>query len=211
MKHLFVTGTDTGVGKTVVSALLAKCLQRKYWKPIQSGVSPFTDSEWVAQHLGEENVLPEMYRLSQPLSPHVSARLDQTEIRVENVLSYAEKTREPLVIEGAGGLLVPLNDQEFLIDLIAKLRTPCVLVALSSLGTINHTLLSLEALRSREIETIGVILVGTENEQNKKAITQYGAVEVIAEVPWLEPLDVGSFEALGRTISLEEIRSWISH
>ncbi len=188
-QHLFITGTDTGVGKTFVSTLLAKRLDRRYWKPIQSGMDLPTDSQLVAQILSPQRVLPELYLLRAPLSPHESARLEQKEISITQILSTLTQISDPLVIEGAGGLLVPLNEHDLMIDLILAMNCPVILVARSTLGTINHTLLSLEALRSRNMEPLGVIMVGPTNTANRKSLEQFGRVCILAEIPWVhDPL-----------------------
>lgn len=187
-KAFFVTGTDTGVGKTVVSAILTLGLQATYWKPIQSGLTPGGDSDWIraACRLDETRIVPEVYRLSRPLSPHRSALIDGVSIELEAFT--LPETDRTLVVEGAGGLLVPLNDRHFVLDLICRLQLPVLLVARSGLGTINHTLLSLMALRAAGVEILGVVMNGDFNSSNRDAIERYGQVPVIAEVPPL-PID----------------------
>ncbi len=185
-RHIFVTGTDTGVGKTLVSALLAKRLHRCYWKPIQSGMDSPTDSEFVAGIISSLRILPELYRLRAPLSPHQSAHLEQKEISIEKILATCQEISDPIVIEGAGGLLVPLNSCNLMIDLISSMSCAVILVARSTLGTINHTLLSLEALRSRKIEPLGVVMVGAPNPENRNSIEKFGKVRVLAEIPWVD-------------------------
>ena len=157
MSALIVAGTDTGVGKTVFSAGLATALQARYWKPVQSGLEDATDTETVSALSGVE-VLPEAYRLNMPASPHLSAE----DMGIEIDLSRLEipKVDGPLVVEGAGGLMVPLNRQSFFLDLIAGWQAPVVLVARTALGTINHTTLSLMALRAAGCEVVGVAFVG---------------------------------------------------
>lgn len=203
-KAFFVTGTDTGVGKTVVSAILVHGLQAHYWKPVQSGgksagagesinmdsIDAYTDSAFLtAAGVPPDRILPERYRLSQPLSPHLSAKLDGVQIRVEDFTLPDTTAMKHVIVEGAGGLLVPLNDKEKIIDLISHLDIPVLLVARSGLGTINHTLLSLEALRSRNISILGVVMVGEFNTENRNAIEMFGKVDVIGEVPVLKELN----------------------
>jgi dethiobiotin synthetase len=187
----FVTGTDTDVGKTIVSALLTIALDGYYWKPIQSGRDDrgLTDRDRVGQltGLGPERLLPERYCLGQPLSPHLAARLDGVEIELTDFELPVGLDR-PLIVEGAGGLLVPINDRHLMIDLIGHLGLPVVVVARSGLGTINHTLLSIGALRRSGIPILGVILNGPLNPENRRAIEFYGQVSVIAEV---EPIPLG--------------------
>lgn len=185
--NLFVTGTDTNIGKTLVSASICLKLGYKYWKPIQSGLHPQPDREWVAERIGHHQTLPECYKLTQPLSPELAARMDQVEISVESILKSAPS--QNTVIEGAGGLLVPIHRQAFIIDLIKPLNCKTILVARSSLGTINHTLLSIEALRKRGIEPLGVVTIGEFNEENNWAISNFGSVSILGSIPILETLD----------------------
>ncbi|MCE2746055.1 MAG: dethiobiotin synthase [Burkholderiales bacterium] len=179
MKHLFVTGTDTGIGKTITSAWLCKHWQADYWKPVQSGLEGGSDSEWIARLSGCA-VHPETYRLSQPLSPHQAADIDGVKIQLSDfVLPQAER----LVVEGAGGCLVPLNWRETMLDLMKDLSSCALLVARSGLGTINHTTLSLRALKAAGVPVLGVVMVGETNPANREAIEHFGEVPVLAELP----------------------------
>jgi dethiobiotin synthetase len=196
-KVIFVTGIGTEVGKTVVSALLAAALNADYWKPIQSGDLHDTDSMKVTRFavnlLGK--VHPERHRLNAPLSPHASAALDGVGIEI-NDFTIPASNNEYLLVEGAGGLHVPLNDKHTLIELIQYLQVPVVLVSRHYLGSINHTLLSIEALRNRQIPIAGVIFNGPENPATEKVILEIGRVDSwfrIDEVPDLNP---GSFVEL---------------
>ena len=173
---LFVAGTDTGVGKTVVSALLAVQLGRKYWKPVQCGTEPMTDSQFVAGILGADRIYPEAYRLREPLAPPVAARAEGLVVSMSKIL--AERPHESSIIEGAGGVLTPLNEKTLYVHLIAQLGYPVVVVARSGLGTINHTLLTLSALRTHGLHVAAVIMVGAKNLENKAAIEHYGSVKV---------------------------------
>jgi len=164
----------------------------RYWKPIQTGVETDDDTAEV-QRLGccsDEEVLSRGVRLARPLSPHLSARLSGCRIElaplVENI-AY-EPTDHRWVVEGAGGVLVPLNESQLMIDLIAALRLPVVVVARTTLGTINHTLLTIEALRARHTTIAGVVAVGDRNQANRDAIEQYGRVAVVGELPRFDPL-----------------------
>ncbi|RCS59309.1 dethiobiotin synthase [Parvibium lacunae] len=187
MPAIFVSGSDTNVGKTIVSAWLAYHWQATYWKPIQSGRDEqgHTDSQWVAQLTGRP-VVPEAYVLTQPLSPHQSAALDNVAIDLATILRPAA---ERLVVEGAGGLLVPLNEREHIVDLIAHLQLPTLLVVRSGLGTINHTSLSVEALRARRLPLLGVVMVGEPNPANRAAIERYAPAPVLAELPLFPQLN----------------------
>ncbi len=182
----FITGTDTNVGKTFISVLLMrKFSEYAYYKPVQSGdANTGGDTEFVRKNanLSDDRLLPPVYSFSDPVSPHLAARLAGMIIQPEKLLASA-KTDRPLLIEGAGGVLVPVNEKILMIDLIKMFDLPAIIVARSSLGTINHTLLTLEALRARNVSVAGVILNGAPDPENRSAIEQYGRVDVIGEVP----------------------------
>jgi dethiobiotin synthase len=183
---LFVTGTDTDVGKTLVAAWLLTQLDASYWKPVQAGVMPETDSS-VVRRLAEiepDRILPEAYVLPEAIAPHEAAR--RAGIAIDMAKFVPPVSDRLLVVEGAGGLMVPLTDTAYVIDLAAELHLPLILVARSTLGTINHTLLSLEAIRRRGLPLAGVVINGPETPHNRAAIERYGQVEVIAEIPWLD-------------------------
>jgi dethiobiotin synthase len=187
-ERLFITGTDTGIGKTVISAILAVGLPAEYWKPVQSGTTDITDTEWVRQKTGLAATMfhEETYRLKQPLSPHASAamegiRIDLDAFRVPDIAPQSKH----LIIEGAGGVMVPLNDQFLMLDLMGKIKAPVVVVTSGRLGTINHTLLSLAQLRHHGLEIFGVVINGPRNKINRNAIAHYGQVDILAEVEWL--------------------------
>lgn len=185
--RFIVSGTDTGVGKTVVAAGLAAALGARYWKPVQSGLEDATDSEEVARLTGGRvDILPEAYRLVTPCSPHEAARIDGVTIRAE-ALALPEG-EGPLVVEGAGGLMVPLTDSLLTIDQFARWGLPVVLVARTALGTINHSLLSLEALAARGIPCAGVIFSGEANPASEAAIVSFGQCRHLGRVPRLDPL-----------------------
>lgn len=180
----FVTGTDTDVGKSVVSALLTLGLGATYWKPIQSGAPHDRDFVRRVTGLADAHFLPERFCLTQPLSPHAAAAIDGVEIRLQDFALPPVETSH-LIVEGAGGLLVPINSHHYMTDLIQHLGLPVVLVARSTLGTINHTLLSIECLRQRGIPLLGVVLNGPCNPGNREAIAQYGQTQVLAELEFL--------------------------
>lgn len=183
-----VTGTDTGVGKTIVAAGLARHLGARYWKPVQSGLDDETDSETVGRlTAGRIEVLPEAYRLTKPRSPHESARIDGVEIDPEHMPLPGGDG--PLVVEGAGGVLVPLGPGLLAIDMFVRWGLPVVVVARTALGTINHSLLTLAALRARAIEVAGVIFCGDERAPSEEAIVQHGGCRHLGRLPWLDPLD----------------------
>lgn len=183
-----ICGTDTGIGKTVFSAALTGALNAHYWKPVQSGLEEETDSEIVARLSGVpvDHILPEAYRLKEPASPHLSARLEGVEIdpfRLEPPAGVG-----PLIIEGAGGLLVPLTNTTVFADVFARWRIPVILCARTALGTINHTLLSIEAPRSRDVPIRGVAFIGAENIDTQITIAAIGQVKVLGRLPLLENL-----------------------
>lgn len=183
--RLVVTGTDTGIGKTVFAAALARALGAAYWKPIQSGLLDGADGETVAA-LGVERVLPEAYRLTEPLSPHRAAELDGVAIAPARLAPPAD---DPLVIEGAGGVLVPVRRDLLYADVFAHWALPVVLVARTGLGTINHSLLSVEALRARGVAIHGIAFVGDANEDNEATICAMAGVKRLGRLPRLDPLD----------------------
>jgi len=189
VKGLFVSGTDTNVGKTVVSALLTLGTAGKYWKPIQTGAD--IDRVWIrtATELPDTHFLPEAYKLTQPLSPHAAAEIEGVTIDTKKIIVPQGVNGDCLITEGAGGLFVPINEHYFMIDLIKQLQLPVLLVARSSLGTINHTLLSVHLIRERKIPLLGVVLNGERNFGNKAAIEKYGRVEVVAEIEPITKLD----------------------
>jgi dethiobiotin synthetase len=200
MQGVVIAGTDTNIGKTILSALLMGALpEAVYWKPIQSGLQEETDSETVARISGASSgrIFPEAYRLSQPLSPHLSAALDNIEIETE-ALSIPESGNFTIV-ELAGGLLVPLRDDLLQIEVLERWQLPVLLATRSTLGTINHTLLSLEALRSRGIEILGAVIIGPVNPPNEEAIRHFGGVEILGRIPWLPSLDRESLRKIFQT------------
>lgn len=187
--HYFVTGTDTDVGKTVACAWLVRHLNADYWKPVQAGEDDGTDTERLQQWADwpASRCLPNRFTLKSPRSPHEAAKRDGVKISLDDFHSPSQDC--PCIIEGAGGVLVPLNDEDLMIDLAKKLGAPVILVARTALGTINHTLLSLMALRERQLRVRGVILSGPEDRENRRAIEHYGKVEILAHIPVLESLN----------------------
>ena len=182
--RLFVTGIGTGVGKTVASAMLVRQFDAAYWKPIQSGAP--TDSDEIRRLLGPDvEILPEQYCLSHPASPHESAALEGLEIRIETIID--RHLPERCIIEGAGGLLVPINNNETMADLIKAMKVPVVLVMRYYLGCINHTLLSLAYCQQNEIEVAGLIMNGEPNPYSREAILRQTDVPVFMEIPEIQP------------------------
>lgn len=205
-KGYIVTGTDTGVGKTVFAAGLAAALGARYWKPVQAGLDEATDSETVALLANTGvTILPEAYRLTTPCSPHEAARLDGVEI--DPVRLALPEGEAPLVVEGAGGVLVPFGEHLLAADLFAIWSLPVILVARTSLGTISHSLLSLEALRARGLTVAGVAFIGAENAASEAAIIRYGDCRHLGRLPLIEPLNAASLAAaFASSIRLELLR-----
>lgn len=203
MSTVIVTGTDTGIGKTVFSAGLTRALGATYWKPVQSGLDEATDSETVARLSGRP-VLPEAYRLQMPASPHLSAETEGLEIDLARLTLPAVKG--PLVIEGAGGLMVPLTRQHLFLDVVAGWKAPVILVARTSLGTINHSLLSLTALRSMGCTVAGVAFVGEEMADSRRTIAEMGQARDLGRLPFLADLTPDALTAAFEAIDVAAIR-----
>ena len=212
-----MTGTDTNVGKTVVSAALLlryRRLHLRYWKPIQTGIEQDDDTAEVARlsGCGPGRIFDAGIRLRHAVSPHLAAALNGSIISLDSVAATvdAESAGTSWIVEGAGGVLVPLNDESLVIDLIGRLGLPAVIVSRSGLGTINHTLLTIEALMRRRIAIAGVVMAGAPNADNRKAIERYGDVAVLGELPLLDPLTApslqqwadGSLDREGRLLEL---------
>jgi dethiobiotin synthase len=216
VRGLFVTGTDTSVGKTVVSAALLRRYRSeialRYWKPIQTRIEQDDDTAEVMRlaECGRDDVIEAGVGLRRPLSPHLAARLSGVTIEMQPLIDSVSQSAHTLIVEGAGGVLVPINDTDLMADLMLSLGLPAVVVARSSLGTINHTLLTLEALRRRSIPIAGVVMVGVPDADNREAIERYGCVSVLGEMPMFEPLTPGvlstwAAEELDREGLLREI------
>ncbi len=189
-ESLFVTGTDTNVGKTVLSALLVSALDAIYWKPIQTGAAEGTDRKTVIQlaAIPEAQALREVYCFEPPVSPHLAAeasgiRIDLARIQRPNGLS------KPLIVEGAGGIFVPINDSELMLDLAHRLGFPVIIAARSALGTINHTLLTVRALRCAKVAIKGVVMIGPRNRDNERSVERFGDVPLVGWIPWLNEID----------------------
>ncbi len=202
MAGFFVTGTDTDVGKTVASAWLMLLTDGAYWKPVQSGCDGDSDTRAVQELTGfaDARFFPCAYELTEPLSPHEAARRDGIEIEMTRF--KRPDCARPLIVEGAGGLMVPLNADALVIDLIAQLGLPAVLVCRSGLGTINHTLLSLQALRRRDVPVAGLIISGEKSPHNRQALEEYGAVPIIAEIDFLDPLTADALRGIRPEVAL---------
>lgn len=204
MNTIVVAGTDTGIGKTIFCAGLTQALGAQYWKPVQSGLEEATDSETVAR-LSGCSILPEAYRLQMPASPHLSAEAEGVEIDLAQLaLPHVVGT---LIVEGAGGLMVPLTRQRLYLDVIAQWNAPIILVARTTLGTINHTLLSLEALRARGCSIIGIAFVGDDMPDTQRTITEMGQVKSLGRLSHVADLGPDTLAAAFAAIDLAAIRA----
>ncbi len=200
---LFVTGTDTGVGKTVLAAALlwryGKQLPLAYWKPVGTGGPAESDVESVRRLAGEVAAIhAEGYLFADPVSPHLAARREGRTIELERLDARFHDLKgagRALVVEGAGGVFAPLDEEGTpILELPRRWNLPVVVAARSTLGTINHTCLTLEALRSRGLEVVGVVLIGPFNPENREAVARFGKVSVIGELPPIEPLEPNLLE-----------------
>lgn len=198
MTALVVTGTDTGIGKTVVAAMLTLALDAVYWKPVQSGTADGSDTATVAAltGLGPESFVLERYVLTEPLSPHRSAELDGIEIDPHALtLPAAAADGRLLIVEGAGGLMVPITRRTLYIDVFQRWGVPVVLVARTALGTINHSLLSIEALRRRDVPILGIVFVGDSIPDTERTICEYADVTRLGRLPRLPELNAAALQA----------------
>ncbi len=188
MSIIVVTGTDTDIGKTVFAAALARALGASYWKPVQAGTDDGTDRQRVARlgGIAPDRLLPEAYALATPCSPHRAAAIDGVTIDLDRLA--LPSVSGPLVVEGAGGVLVPIVGTTTFADLFARWGVPVVLVARTALGTINHSLLSIEALRARGVPVRGVAFVGDPAPDSEATIARLGGVRRLGRLPHLDPL-----------------------
>jgi dethiobiotin synthetase len=200
MRPIFITGIGTGVGKTLISAIVTEALGAHYWKPVQAGFADGTDSDWVRERISAvgaqgagvttaSRVAPELYKLKLPASPHIAAREEGTVISLDKIaaslsgIAAALPAGRPLVIEGAGGLLVPLNEREFVLDLVKKLNATVILVSRNYLGSINHSLLTAEVCRGHGLKVAGWIF----NDQYlhyEQEIVSWSGVPRIGSIPF---------------------------
>ncbi len=203
MTKLFITGIGTDIGKTVVSAILVEKLKADYWKPVQSGELDHSDTMKVKALVSNPVSVfhPESYRLNTPLSPHHSAKIDGIKIDPSKII-LPETSNEYLVIEGAGGLMVPLNSEYMVIDLAKDLKAELILVSKAYLGSINHTLLSIEAIKQRELPLRGIIFNGNPNIESEQVILEYSGVKCIGRIPETANLDKKFVSDCGNLIDI---------
>ncbi|CAN5265121.1 dethiobiotin synthase [soil metagenome] len=182
MKRIFVTGIGTDVGKTVVSAILCEALHADYWKPVQTGSFFSTDAAKIKKYISNTKTVihPESFVLKQYMSPHAAAELEGQTITIDKIIT--PETDNTLIIEGAGGLMVPLNDKEFIVDIITKTKSEVVLVIQNYLGSINHSILSIDALRMRNIPVIGIVFNGPPHKLSEDIILSYGGLKCIGHI-----------------------------
>jgi len=182
MRKIFVTGIGTDVGKTIAAAVIIEALQADYWKPVQAGFADGTDSETIRSLISNSKTVihPEAYKLKMPASPHAAAAAEGITISIKNI--KVPQTDNILVIEGAGGLMVPLSEKELVIDLIEELQAEVVVIVRHYLGSINHSLLSLQALKQRKLPVTGIIISGAVNEQSEKAILSFSDYKIIGRI-----------------------------
>jgi malonyl-CoA O-methyltransferase len=204
--RVFVTGTDTGVGKTVVAACLVRHFGARYWKPVQTGSAVEEGDTATVMRLASlpaaETWAPR-YTLAAPLSPEAASLREDVSISLEDFALPGWDG--PLVVEGAGGVLVPLGGGAMMADLMRRFALPVVLVARSTLGTINHSLLSIEALRRRDIAIAGVVMVGPPSSENAEAVARHGKVRILAQLPLQDRLDASSVQALSRAFETFDV------
>ena len=186
MKPIFITGTGTGVGKTLVSAIVAEALQADYWKPVQAGFEKGTDSQWIENMISNKMsvVHPEVYKFKMAASPHIAGPEEHIEIKVNHIINHVPRTKKQLIIEGAGGLLVPLNKKEFVIQLIKKLKARVIIVSKNELGSINHSLLTAAVLKKERMNVAGWIFT-EEYLHYENEIEQRSGYPAIASVKHL--------------------------
>lgn len=200
--QFFVSGISTEVGKTVCSALLVKALEADYWKPVQSGDLHHTDSmkvaSWNGLELPNPRFHPETHRLTEPMSPHASAAIDGIHIQLSDF--QLPQTEAPLIVEGAGGLMVPLNEEDTILDLMAQLQLPVVLVSRNYLGSINHTLLSIAQLKQRQIPIAGLVFNGPVVPSTEQVIEKMTEVPVLFRIPELDHVSLPSIETLSEQL-----------
>ncbi len=198
-----ICGTDTDIGKTLISSFFVKGLNSFYWKPIQSGIESQTDSQTVEKlaQLSKEKIIKEAYVFTKPLSPHWAAEIDQKTINFEKL--RLPKVQSSLIVETAGGLMVPITRNFLQIDQIKQWNLPVILVCKSSLGTLNHTLLSIEALRRRKIEILGLVVNGEKHLDNPRTLFDFSGIPLIAEFPYIKKIDSNNLDILWKELDIK--------
>jgi len=205
-KNIFkfiICGTDTDIGKTLISSFFVKGLNSFYWKPIQSGIESQTDSQTVEKlaRVSKEKIIKEAYVFTKPLSPHWAAEIDQKTINFDKL--RLPKVQGSLIVETAGGLMVPITRNFLQIDQIKQWNLPVILVCKSSLGTLNHTLLSIEALKQRNIEILGLVVNGEKHLDNPKTLVDFSGIPLIAEFPYIKKIDSNNLDILWKELDIK--------
>jgi dethiobiotin synthetase len=213
MKGFFVTGIGTGIGKTVASAVLVEALKGDYWKPVQSGNQDFTDSDFVREFtIHHQTIHPEEYLLKAPVSPHLAAKLECKYIDIQNFM--IPKSNNYLIVEGAGGVMAPLNNKYLIKDLIIKFQLPVILISMNYLGSINHTILTNNALNESGIKKAGIIFNGSANPDNERFILNYTGLKLIGNIPKADIMSKGFIVQQAKAIRgklMETIASYPDH
>ena len=183
MKPIFITGTGTDVGKTLISAIIVEALRADYWKPVQAGFTDGTDSLRISEMISNKKTIihPELYLLKMPASPHIAAPDEGAKIKIKQIVAHLPKTKNKLIVEGAGGLMVPLNKKELILDLIKKLKAKVIIVSKNELGSINHSLLTAAALRKEKINVAGWIFT-EEYKSYEREISDWSGYPRIATI-----------------------------
>tara|TARA_B100000780_G_scaffold245076_1_gene188961 strand:- start:3699 stop:4316 length:618 start_codon:yes stop_codon:yes gene_type:complete len=200
MKKYFITGIGTDVGKTIAASIITEALEADYWKPIQAGDLEASDTLKVKALVENESTVfhREAYRLNHPMSPHAAAERDGVEINLQGI--KLPKTQNHLVVEGAGGLLVPLNRTETILDLISQLNCEVILVSRHYLGSINHTLMSVELLKNRHISIKGILFNGAENKDTESIIHEITGLTILGRIDELERLNKGVIKSIAQEL-----------
>ncbi len=197
MQPIFITGTGTDVGKTLIAAVVTEALQADYWKPVQAGYEEGTDSITVQELISNKKSIihPEIYRLALPASPHIAADVEGEKIKIKTIIKYLPDTKNQLIVEGAGGLMVPLNEKQFVLGLIKKMKAKVIIVSKNELGSINHSLLTAAVLRQEKIKVAGWIFneefMGYESE-----IASWSGFPLISSIPHQENITKETVKAL---------------
>ena len=198
-----ICGTDTDIGKTIISSFFVRGLNSFYWKPIQSGIESETDSQAIARiaKVQKSKIINEAYIFKKPVSPHWAAEIDQKVINIK--LLNLPNINGSLIIETAGGLMVPITRNYLQIDQIKKWDIPVILVCKSGLGTLNHTLLSIEALKKRNIKILGLVINGEKHLDNPKTLTEFSGIPIIAEFPYIRKIDSINLDILWKKLNIQ--------
>ncbi len=210
--QFIVCGTDTDIGKTIISAFFVRGLNSYYWKPIQSGLEDETDSQTVSRlsKISKEKIIPEAYLFNEPVSPHWASEIDNKQVKISSL--KLPIINDSLVLETAGGLMVPLTRDYLQIDQIKTWDLPVILVCRSSLGTLNHTLLSIEALKKRNIKILGIVINGKKHLDNPRTLTEFSGLPIIAEFPLLDNLNTKDLDILWKELNIKtKLDSIINH